>query len=181
MKPKIIILFIITVVLLCSCKKEESEVRLGILDPPIVTGFYIRDIQGHIISVIGYPNIKREEVIGNTVFEMASYSGGNNIYVDVKAPYSNAKTNVWITPAIFEPSISFNQINTETINYFNSIALKAGGYPIFQIEKTLSGAHQMFAFNTIETDEGFYRVYVKVDNTLLWDNLLFIKKELHIN
>jgi hypothetical protein len=156
-----------------SCNKKDSEMRLSSLQTPVITGYQMRDIVGCIMSNIGDPNIKL--IDGSNKYSFVSYPNpvSGNFMISMKTPADSMLKQIWITPAVYKGD--GNTISASDPNIF-----VAGGFPILEYETysddlyismTKPNTGDSLGFNGIPFPDGFYRIYVKVNNTLLWDNL----------
>ncbi|NTW33629.1 MAG: hypothetical protein HGB12_13590 [Bacteroidetes bacterium] len=180
MKKCFAIFLIITSII--SCNKKDSEIRLPSFQTPIVTGYQMRDIVGNFMCNVGNPNIKlgnNSNDYSTSEYYMSCYpnpvheSGIFSIYI--KTPTDSILKQIWVTPATNDGEENANS-NTDLTLLF------AGGCPIFELETYLnhiyvpmvkSSVHDSLGtpINGVSYPSGFYRVYVKVNNILLWDNI----------
>lgn len=164
---KIKLLFIGTILITMSCSKEDSDMRLAEFDIPVLTGFELRDEQGSLMRVIGTPNIKlgSESNDYNSKYFFSSYPNPcrDICAIFIKTPNSIEKKQIWIVQALY------NDITTNTTaNLGNTSLLGVGGTPIVQSEITSNNA----VFDLRSLNEGYYRIYLKVDDLILYDNLI---------
>jgi hypothetical protein len=165
---KKLILFICISALFISCTKESAiGLRTDELQSPVVTGYYMRDEQGAVMGVFGgsTPNVKLEH--NNKEYFLTIFPNpirkDRGAYLYLKSPPNTLK-KFWITKAN----------NPRGVNNLNSTVLVAGGMPIFQMETY--GNWLYIDANTVfqGLPEGYYRAYLKINDVLLYDNLLII-------
>ena len=161
-----ITLFIVLLLLISACKKDESVIRITSFDAPIVTGYYMRDINGWPMATIGVPNVK----LGNTSnslgseYFMEAYPNPciNFCSIAINTPVGGETKKIWMTRAnvIGELANSSQFLNINTINI--------GGSPLYQLEFT--GNH--LSLDLSKFDDGYYRIYLKINEITLYDNLV---------
>jgi hypothetical protein len=164
------LLFCAVTILLTACSKEEATERLPGFEVPVIAGFQMRSIMGEAMGNVGYPNIKLYDGADFTSSKnfFSSYpnpsSSNLNIYV-LERDYPTMK-KIWMVPArrLGEPEKSvLNQ---------GMYSLYAGGTPLFQLE-TLG---ENIVLDVTGIPEGYYRLYVKIKNVLLYDNIVISKQ-----
>ena len=163
--------------LLNACTKEEAEKRRAANFVPVISGLEVRDELGNSLWRIGQPNAKlsvntdgeeyRIACLGNTLPPSSSFFG---VYISSSVP--DIIASIWVVKARFDPHCLGNYISLETINNFNSTAMIAGGAPLMSTEKELPGSGAAIAMETKGLEEGFYRVYLQINDQLLWDDLV---------
>lgn len=163
---KLTLLFLSIMLIALSCTKEEPDIRLAEFDTPVLTGFELRDVQGTPMGVIGTPNIK----LGNASNDYSSEyffstypNPCRNICATyIKTPNSSETKQIWIVQA------QYNDNSTSATNLGNTNLIGVGGTPLIQSEITSNNA----SFDLSSLDEGYYRIYLKVENQILYDNLI---------
>ncbi len=157
-----------------SCDKEEEYVGLSEFEQPIVTGYYKRNDVGNNMGVYGSsnkPNVYLGD--GTNMYDSRYYFLAfpnpvvEKFNVHVKSPTSSVKT-LWVTKAQYVGEENYNQ-------YFDGgmINVNVGSSPVIQLEFTSESQ----VIDISQLQDGFYKVYLKVDGELLHDNLLIIKNE----
>jgi hypothetical protein len=152
---KIIILLI--TILIFNCNSEDSnsivETELSLL-----TGINLIDNNGNPNGKFGNPNILINNQI--TVYPIPVK---NVIFINSNENIST----VWIIPAIAEKiyqQTDFNtKLNTDTYNE-NQIKSTA------EIE-SLDINKNSFSLNLSTLKSGYYRIFMKIDNSLYWENI----------
>lgn len=172
MKRKHLLFFLITILILNCCTKENTDLRLSDFKTPIIEGYYLRDLQGNSMGIIGYPNVKLS--IGSSYINSTYYFSfypnpctEEFCAIYVKTPESQKSVKLWITRANFK-----NQVSNSSLDISNMNNLVIGGSPIFQTEIT---TNQHNTINLSNFDNGYYRIYLKVDEYLLYDNLVIYR------
>jgi hypothetical protein len=163
---KIKFLFFITLLVTMSCSKEETGIRLSGFETPIITGFQIRSIEGQLIDVYGIPNIKLSDrsYRNNTEYSFCPFPNPctNLCVVHTNVPNPDAIKYIWVVQAVYEDNGSNNVTN------IGSNTMAVGGAPLIENEFT----SDVTALDISSLSEGYYRIYLKVDNTILYDNLV---------
>ena len=160
---------LILIQLLSSCTKENTEFRMADFNIPIITGYYLRDVYGDYIGRVGYPNIKLGDKsnYSNSEYFLAFYPNPCNehIGIHIESPVNSSTKKLWITPAIFDERTTNSSI------YLNCANIVVEGYPVYQTE--LDNNTTFLSLENIEN--GYYRIYLKIDDILLYDNLVIVK------
>jgi hypothetical protein len=162
-------ILIILLIVSTACSKDEEDTRLSSFQTPVVTGFYVRDGNGWVIQTIGVPNVK----LGNTSNDITSaylvllYPNPANerCSISIHSPSGDEIKKVWLTRANPGEQLynSFRMLNMSIMSL--------GGYPLFQEETT--GTNLSLDLSKLES--GYYRLYVKINEILLYDNLVIDK------
>jgi hypothetical protein len=173
-----LIVFMISIM---SCTKDESDIRLPEFDVPVITGFYLRDQTGMGTGVIGDPNVRTcgtaagsnsdgtdntGSITGSTICFTAfpnPFSGLLMLYFETPLP--ETEKLIWITRAVFG-----NQASASA-NSFNMALINVGGAPLFQLKTT----GDEICLDLSSFDRGYYRIYIKIGDSLLYDNLVIQK------
>jgi len=159
----------IAIIVLCSCTKDEVDLRTSSFETPVVKGFIMRDPNGWIIGNIGNPNVKIGDPPNgsSSSFSVVVYPNPavNWCHVHIISPNEDEIKQVWLTRATASEQL-YNSVGILNMN-----AIKIGGYPLFQSE--VSG-HDV-GLDISKLEDGFYRVYVKMDGLLFYDNLVIYK------
>ena len=160
MKKIFLILLSFTIL---ACNKDEDnkpipqETELG-----LITGVNLLPETGPSPIVLGNPNIFIDKNI------ISIYP---NPVVDILSMRSYYEiTDVWIIPA--EPNKIFQEVNFDNLlnsNTYQETKLKEKAS--FELnDNNATAAH----INFENLEPGYYRVFVKTNNTIMWDNILFI-------
>lgn len=165
---KISLTAIVITTILFSCSKNSAGFRLSNFETPIITGYEERDSNGSLIWQWGIPNIKTSISLSpeekQYIFAIFPNPCKNTCQIYVKSLSLNSIKKLWIVKAIAD-SESFTSPIALGMNNF-----EIGGSPVFQLEFTQE--HLSVDINNL--DEGFYRIYVKVDNHILYDNIVIL-------
>jgi hypothetical protein len=166
-----LLIFLSFSIIINSCTKEKEEFRLSDFNIPAIDGYYLRDYSGEYISKVGMPNVKLSDGVdySNSAYFFISYPNPcteNICFIAVKAPISAGIKKLWITQAKWN-----NRVSDEMIDLNNTINTVVGGSPVFQTE---------FTSDHVDVDltsfsNGYYRIYLKVNDYLLYDNLVIYK------
>ncbi|NRB53007.1 MAG: hypothetical protein HRU41_35425 [Saprospiraceae bacterium] len=157
--------------ILTSCGKKEALV-IPIFDPPVLTGYHLRDENGQPLGNVGAPNTNTSTDppgIANPLLEFFSYpnpSRGNFFQTTVFSGIaSNDSVRVWMTPARY-----IDEINAS--NTLGATLASSHGRPLRELTLELEEGFNNIAINTEDLPAGYYRIYVQRGSLLLWDNLL---------
>lgn len=180
MKYKFVILFI-SLIYSLSCTKEESDFRLSMINMPIITGYNLRDLEGVYIGAIGNPNINTCCIIdGNKSNDMDSLSPNTinttcliaypnpckeTLMLRIQSPSEQLDKKIWITKATLNYQI------VSSTNDLNMTFMSVGGSSLLQYETT----NDAIMMNISSFDDGYYRIYVKIADHVLYDNLVIQK------
>lgn len=150
--------YILLIIILAGCTKENADFHAGALSVPEITGYISRDISGYRIRAIGIPNIKLGSESNNlesSNYFLACYPNpcDSRLNLYIKTPTSNTK-KVWITHANYSGETHDTGFDLGANNLY------VGGSPIFQTEFT----QNQLVINLTEFQEGYYRIYLKIDD-----------------
>jgi hypothetical protein len=161
--------FIIALISVFGCTKEEADLRVPEFEIPVIHGYFARDVIGNNMGVYGYgkPNVnlgdKSNYHDSDYFVTMFPNPMHNFLSVMAKSPDENEVKKLWITQAILRPPFGTGIVSTDGWNNF-----VAGGSPLLQMEFTENNVH----LNLTDLPNGYYRVYIKVNGHLLYDNLV---------
>jgi hypothetical protein len=169
--------FISIFIALISCTKDVAELRLPFNSVPVITGILFKDELGSSIRIIGEPNsnliyISDIEEIRITIFPNIGKPGKYSPYINVETNFQSFSANIWMVCARFEPSIAGRYFSPDVVNVCNSAALVAGGEPLIYGRVEIPSSTGIIRLEAGDLVEGFYRIYVEIDNKLLWDDLM---------
>jgi len=160
------ILIISILLLTLGCSKDDSDVSLSEFEIPIITGYELRTIQGQKISNYGIPNIKLGNESNNydSEYFFISYPNPckNRCSVYIKSPDTNTTKYVWIVQA------QYRDYNSNISTELGSNIMHVGGVPLIETETT----YENISFDVSSLSEGYYRIYLKIDDLILYDNLV---------
>jgi hypothetical protein len=178
---KLLVIFFLSLIFV-SCSKE-NDIQKGSVGLPVIRGFQLRNELGDIYGEIGEPdnNIYYPQYSGHftTGFSIlcfpipnrnyyynfyTEYNSNINIAIFSSKPVNHAE--LWIERALY------NQ--TEDNNYYTAGGVYASGNPhIVHIDNIdLTAGYNYTQVGTANIKAGYYRVFVKINNVLLWDNLI---------
>jgi hypothetical protein len=175
MKNKLLWLLIVVVYISCT-KKNPDEFRDSSLEAPIVDSFIARDESGVTMGIFGnsVPNVRFFNGIDFRSSEYSFLAFPNPIYTN--STYRLSVCNVYMfSPEGTNKKIWIVRANAPAGNqYHDASLLVAGGMPVFKHE-TFSNFLSI-DFNKIRANisPDFYRIYVRMGNELLYDNLLIL-------
>jgi len=162
-------ILIFALVAVSGCTKEEADFRIADFATPFIHGYFARDEAGNPMGVYGYaqPNVNLgdkssfyESNYYVTIFPNPTH---NYLSVYTKSPEPNQMKKLWITPAILRPPFENGAVLTDSWNNF-----VAGGYPLLQLKFMENNAY----LDLTDLPNGYYRLYLKVNDQLLFDNLV---------
>lgn len=168
MKTKYALFIYLLLTITIACKKESSEPGTVGFKAPIITGFYLRDVYGGTVGQVGQPNVNLgvNDTFGNSllVYPIPSVNDVNINLLLVNNPTEN--TLVWVVRVTPQgQDLSFN--------FQNRIYFPAENLPLFTIDKFNKGYNNISISSwRYPLSAGYYRIYARVDNVLLYDNFV---------
>jgi hypothetical protein len=152
-----------------GCTKEEADFRVPEFEIPVIHGYFARDINGNGMGAFGYakPNVNLgdKSSLHDSNYYIIAFPNPMHDFLNVitKSPDENEVKKLWITRAILRPPFDNGTVLTDSWNNF-----VAGGSPLLQVEFTQKNVF----LDLTELANGYYRVYLKVNDLLLYDNLV---------
>jgi hypothetical protein len=160
--------------LMTGCSKTD-DYRIAGFSPVQIKGIEVRNTMGEHLGDLGYPDINTRHGVPDslTQWDMAlvafpnpgTTSSGMLVLIGITPPFQPVK--LWIVPA-----------------YFSSGTDISGAFPVSGILSSVPVAQwdTVFTPSVFTTrvklrniPEGFYRIYFKSKQVLLWDNIAFVK------
>jgi len=176
MKKTYLSILFCALLLMAGCTKEKADLRVAEFEIPIIHGYHVRDGDGSMVGNYGYgvPNLRLGDGEGyfDSNYFFVCYPNppiANKVNVLTKSPFNNEPKKLWITHAILRPPFDAGIVTNDDWNNF-----VAGGAPLFELEFT----QKEIRLDVTELSEGYYRVYLKIDNQIFYDNLVVIKNYL---
>ena len=175
MKNTYLLVLLIGSIIIFSCTKENEELRLSDFNVPSINGYYLRDFYGDNIGLVGIPNVKLGDGTDhqNSKYYFSFYPNPcteDMCAIYTKSPAGTEIKKLWITQA------NWNTLGSnELIDINNTNNMIVGGSPIFQTEFTSDNLR----VNLSSFPNGYYRIYLKVNDYLLYDNLVIYKPIRH--
>jgi hypothetical protein len=151
-------LFIVLSILTLSCNNEETSNQSNNKDLKLVTGINLRQNFDDPPVKLGNPNVlvnNKFSIYPNPAQNMVSILAQDNV------------TDVWLVPATPEKiyqSVNFSSILTN--NLFSEQSINSNS--IISVNSQSSN-NLMINLETLE--KGYYKVFVKIDGVIYWDNL----------
>lgn len=150
---------IFLIILLTSCNKEEISFPAG-FNAPVIHGYMARDDFGNSVKLIGSDDRKTfDPGLKSMEINIVSYPNPCSEYFTLHVGGAAISKKIWIIPG------NGSDVLTSLIN---SNCIVVQGQPIYGIETTSEDLRidlNNFLYN-------YYRVYVKVNDVLLWDNIV---------
>jgi hypothetical protein len=161
MKVKLkLTLFFSVMAALVSCTQETEELRTGELHIPTCTGFNYKDNFNQLRGIIGVPNNKLVSNINSFTLSVYPIPAQNNVKVIIN---NNSSKKIWLTQAQVSGELNYN------LNYLNAPLLVVGGSPLISFNNV---TEDQLVIDISFLPQGYYRLYVKVDDQILWENLI---------
>ena len=173
---KKITVIVILFLALVSCTKEGTEYRLSSIDIPEISGFAFRNEFGDYSGSVGQPNARTKytDKSGNEynflLFPNPCISYFS-CYFHGTIPFDSAK--IWVVEGVYSGDADY--LSGLGI-IMNSNNLVAGGAPVFQTETD----QERVSIDVSTLEDGYYRVYTKINDIVLWNDII-IDKEFTIN
>lgn len=170
--PKLRLLIgLLALALLTSCGEKE-QLTLPLFEPPILTGYHLRDANGQALGNVGAPNTNTSTDppgIANPLLEFFSFpnpSNGSSFSVAIFTGIDTGEAvRIWLTAASYIDEL-------DSSNTLGASVVSSDGPPIRDFNLQLQEGFNNLAVNTQELPAGYYRIYLQRGSLLLWDNLL---------
>lgn len=159
--------FILLLTIISGCSKtDEATTRIPDWETPTLTGFALRDVSGAPMGITGTPNVNNH-IKGNPnniEYSIVAYPNPcrSTLALMIHTPSPNLPKQIWIVKGKLDAPLSNSGFD---IGMNNAIA---GGQPLFQATTVASN----FTINVSSLPSGYYRLYVKIEDNLLYDNLI---------
>lgn len=146
--------------LLLSCSKEDSdEMEGGLFRQPVITGYQLRSTDGSPVGEVGRPNVQLEK---NGIFLVTFPNPAvHGLALRLMKRSSNQRVKIFLLPAVTDIA------DSPHYTFSNSTFVQTAS-PLVEIETTKDYIH----LDVRNLANGFYRLYINIDGTLLWDNIL---------
>jgi len=158
-RPLLVSLSFFLSIFLISCG-GENDYSTGELTRPVCTGFALRDDAGQFIGSIGVPNNK-VTTSRNNEYVLMAFPIPSMQFIRMVFEKTGTK-KAWITGADVANDIAEEPVLNGTS------ALNAGGTPL--LYGSTSGDELSFDLSTLP--EGAYRLYVRYNEELYWENII---------
>jgi hypothetical protein len=158
--------------LLLSCKKADSDYRTSGSPIVMIRGFEVRNEMGQKLADIGNPDIHISDSSGSDFIAHFNIIAYPNPTEDRMAIYFTQtlvgiKTRLWIVPATFTGS------GSEDVSFFGQVIIAPAEKPLMDTVVFMNWWYKYIQIRNLP--EGYYRIYMKTDGILLWDNIVFSK------
>jgi len=174
MKKNYLASLLCVLLFISGCSKEESDLRVAEFEIPIIHGYHVRTGEGLMAGSYGYgvPNVRlgdSQDYFQSNYFFLCYPNPpiANMFNVFTKSPFNNELKKLWITHAILRPPFDAGIVLHDDWNNF-----VAGGAPVLEVEFT----QKEIRLDVTHLNNGYYRVYLKIDNHVFYDNLVVNKQ-----
>jgi hypothetical protein len=157
---KIAVYSLLLLIVICySCSKDSGSQRVSEMQPPVITGYIIRDNYGQYVAKEGDPNVNNFYYGGTPGYLLTSYPNpaSSRISIEFQTPDTASKL-IWIVNATTGYPVSYIAGSQNFIT---------AGLPF---QRLMSG-HPLGGF-LVSLLPGYYRVYMQEGQVLLWDNIV---------
>ncbi len=144
---------------LLACEQSDN-LRSGELVAPVCTGFSFRDANNVPMGRIGEPNNKLTSTNGLITMYAFPIPASNQINIITN---SSSNKKIWITQAQATAEVM------SSLNYLNASFQVVGGSPLIGFNNVPATEVMI---NVSFLPKGIYRLYIQVDQELLWENLI---------
>jgi hypothetical protein len=158
-------IWVILLFFIIGCTKEEGSFRTSEFETPKISGYYCRTDRAILKDIVGVPNVILEKKSLPYSLIVFPNPAENSCMINLRPFSDGINKKIWITPAEFEKPIPENAITLGMNN------IRVGGMPVYQNEFTT----EAIRINISSFEEGYYRVYLKVEGELFYDNLIVSK------
>jgi hypothetical protein len=158
--------------LLPSCKKADSDYRASGSSVAVIRGFEVRNDMGQNMGDIGNPDIHTFDSSGSDFIAHFHIIAYPNPAIDRMGIYFTQtlvgiKTRLWIVPATFTGS------GSEEVSFLGQVIIAPAEKPLMDTVVFMNWWYKYIQIRNLP--EGYYRIYMKTDGILLWDNIVFSK------
>jgi hypothetical protein len=158
--------------LLLSCKKADSDYRASGSSTVLIRGFETRNDMGQKLADIGNPDIHTIDSSGSDFiahFNIISYPNPAKERMGIYFTQTlvGIKTRLWIVPATFTGS------GSEAVSFLGQVIIAPAQKPLLDTVVFMDWWYKYIQIRNLP--EGYYRIYMKTDGILLWDNIVFSK------
>jgi hypothetical protein len=143
-----------------SCSTNSDQLRQGEFSVPVCTGFNLKNGENVPYGIIGVPNNKLAS--DDKLKLLAAFPIPTKYTLSISTNILSNK-KIWLTKAVINSNLNNN------IYYFNSPFQVVGGAPIIYLNDV---SDQEIAINVSSLPKGYYRLYLKSDEDLLWENII---------
>jgi hypothetical protein len=158
--------------LLLSCKKADSDYRTSGSPIAMIRGFEVRNEMGQKLENIGNPDIHLYSPSGDpSTFQLRFFSYPNPaqdiMEIIIGQRLNNITARFWIVPA------TFTGPGSESVVFLGPTIIAPAEKPLLDTVIEIKSSTRIIILR--DFPEGFYRVYIKANGILLWDNIVFSK------
>jgi len=181
---------LLILLILTSCSNDQADIRGTEMDAPVLTGFNFRDDDGNPLNTLGIPNVRTvlntNDIKTSCKIVVYPNPARDNVSVALYFPNKNATAYIWlvkgtVTDELLNYSVDGNMLNLVVqgnpvvqysfeITEVNSNSGEGGIKPPGGSERSNS-----VALNLSTVPEGYYRIYVRIGDALLYDNIIVNK------
>ena len=147
-----------------GCNEDEVQTTASATSLEIVTGIFLRDVNGQPLGKLGNPNVKQD----GTSFSPNPAEGQVFIFSDT------AISTVWIVPA--NKNTNFPNENFSVL--LENVQYEEAELNSKSIRSFTTNGSTIFALRIDDFPTGYYRIFYLLENgNLLWDNIYIYKDE----
>lgn len=143
-----------------SCGEDPEQLRTGELVSPICTGFGYKSSSNQFLGNVGVVN--NNLIASNKLSRLAVFPIPASEYLTVSLN-TNEPKNIWLVRANASQEIS------KQISFLNAQVISVGGEPIISIKDF---TEEELLIDVSRLAKGYYRLYLKIQKDLLWENLI---------
>jgi hypothetical protein len=143
-----------------SCGEESEQLRTGELVSPICTGFGYKSSSNQFLGNVGVVNNNLTGINRSIALSVFPIPASDVLNVSYN---SNELKQIWLVRANVSQDVS-NQNN-----FLNAQVISVGGEPIISIK---GFTEEELLIDVSRLAKGYYRLYLKTQKDLLWENLI---------
>ena len=159
------IVYLLIIITLLGCEKSNDNDHPG-LSVPEITGINYRDNYGSYLGSIGLPNVRlfsssHSQIITFPIPCENSFRIG--LFLNIEP---NGSERIWLVKAKWAGG-------ENNISMQNKTLFEVGNIPVFiASELKLKKGSNEIAINTSNFEDGLYKIYIQIENELLFENLI---------
>ena|SRR5271157_3247162 len=163
----------VIIAILCSCSKTLSDYQTSGFPLVAIKGYIVRDEEGTEMGTIGNPDVQLKYPADSISPELGLICYPNPavtmMYLLVFHHTYGENLRVWIVPATLSGNVPSNSA------ILGSMIPGEITKPLIDTTFTETGNDFSTYLRISDFPIGYYRVYLKCNGILLWDNIVFAK------